>query len=225
MPGLSKQHPVCLVMVVLGDAVWHITVGRGAGSSISRGSFRIAWRPGLLLCGFQDKAPHPLLSEASWQHWQRHRNGSRCCFHPAGHVTHLSFHVSRPCPCGLFLSWLSASYWWMRSYCKTLRRLWWSHAGCLAVTQGHCEICLLLSWSMLPPQLTRWKVFTILVISALCFQDALKAFQMYPHSSALPHMLLRDYFEKYIIVKKFCFHCIMHELVIFILGMVFTSTS
>lgn len=33
------------------------------------------------------KAPHPLLSEASWQHWQRHRNGSRCCFHPAGHVT------------------------------------------------------------------------------------------------------------------------------------------
>lgn len=39
----------------------------------------------------------------------------------------------------------------------------------------------------------------------LCFQDALKAFQMYPHSSALPHMFLHDYFEKYIIVKKFLF--------------------
>lgn len=38
---------------------------------------------------------------------------------------------------------------------------------------------------------------------ARCFQAALKAFQMYPHSYALPHMLLRDYFEKYIIVKKF----------------------
>lgn len=61
--------------------------------------------------------------------------------------------------------------------------------------------------------------------SALCFQDALKAFQMYPHSSAFPHMLLRDYFEKYIIVKKLCFHCIMHELVIFTLGVVFISPS
>lgn len=61
--------------------------------------------------------------------------------------------------------------------------------------------------------------------SALCFQDALKAFQMYPHSSASPHMLLRDYFEKYIIVKKLCFHCIMHELVIFTLGVVFISPS
>lgn len=61
--------------------------------------------------------------------------------------------------------------------------------------------------------------------SALHFQDAVKAFQMYPHSSALPHMLLHDYFEKYIIVKKFCFHCIMHELVIFILSIVFISTS
>lgn len=58
---------------------------------------------------------------------------------------------------------------------------------------------------------------------ALCFQDALKVFQMYPHSSAFPHMLLHDYFEKYIIVKKLCFHCIMHELVIFILGIVFIS--
>ena len=60
---------------------------------------------------------------------------------------------------------------------------------------------------------------------ASCFQDALNAFQMYPHSSALPHMLFHDYFEKYIIVKKFCFHCIMHELVIFILNIVFISTS
>lgn len=60
---------------------------------------------------------------------------------------------------------------------------------------------------------------------ALCFQDALKAFQMCPHSYALSHMLLHDYFEKYIIVKKFGFHCIMHELVIFILRMVFIPTS
>lgn len=60
---------------------------------------------------------------------------------------------------------------------------------------------------------------------AVCFQDALKTFQMYPHSSALPHMFHHDYFEKYIIVKKFCFHCIMHELVIFVLNIVFISTS
>lgn len=59
----------------------------------------------------------------------------------------------------------------------------------------------------------------------LCFQDALKAFQMYPHSCAFPHMFLRDYSEKYIIVKKFGFHCIMHELVIFTLRRVFISTS
>lgn len=58
----------------------------------------------------------------------------------------------------------------------------------------------------------------------LCFQDATKAFQMCPHSSALSHMFPHDYFEKYIIVKKFCFHCVMHELVIFTLSIVFIST-
>lgn len=113
----------------------------------------------------------------------------------------------------------------MRSYCKTLDYFWWFPPACLVwlshkVTErcvcsgtGQCYHCD-------GPDGRCLQFWWLCVV----FQDALKAFQMYPHSSAFPHMLLHDYFEKYIIVKKLCFHCIMHELVIFILGIVFISS-
>ena len=112
----------------------------------------------------------------------------------------------------------------MRSYCKAFIFLWLSHPGCLTISWGHMRdlsALVLVNVTTVTGQMEGVYNFGD---SVSCFQDALNAFQMYPHScftTYAPSWL----FSKYIIVKKFFFHCIMHELVIFILSVVFVSTS
>lgn len=122
----------------------------------------------------------------------------------------------------LSLSWFSTQYWLKRSYGKMLKSSWFP-PGCLSRKVPERSVCsVLVNVTTATGQMEGVYNFGDFGLS---FQDALKAFQMYPHSYALSHMLHHDYFEQYIIVKTFCFHCIMHELVIFILRIVLISTS
>lgn len=214
---------MCLAKRVIGNicSVMHCWGGGGWRNISTRSVMK---RTGLLLRWFQDEALHTFPLEA--HHSTRSMAmGVRCYFHLVQHTAHLSLSSFKTLPMPVFFAhdFLHTTDLWGHTakhsdlYDDFTQAVWLSHK---VIERFVC--CVLVSVTNATGQMEG--VYN-LGDFVRCFQAALKAFQMYPHSYALPHMLLHDYFEKYIIVKKFCFHCIMHELVIFILRIVFISTS
>lgn len=210
--ALWKGWPVTFV-------VWCTAEGEETGSSSTR-----SFAKELACCCADSKMRH--CAHSPWRLTTIQKRGD--AVHDATfiwrNIQHtLAFQVSRHCPCLSFSLTIFYTLLWGHTakhsdlYDDFTQAVWLSHK-----VIERCVCSVLVSVTNATGQMEGVYDFGDFV---RCFQAALKAFQMYRHSYALPHMLLHDYFEKYIIVKKFCFHCIMHELVIFILRIVFISTS